>query len=181
MKKLSILLVLFVVIFGVMSTAQAVPLGSFESFGSAAGDTLLSRNDDGSSSAQALTTDITYFGIPYSSLHVNNNGNVTFDGAMSTFTPFNLTGTGRILVAPYFADVDTRPSNGGYVWYGERGVGALTGASSTINTAFGGAFAATYGYVATWDHVGFYDENTNSLNTFQLSLLTDGIDSFAIF
>ncbi|MBU1043267.1 MAG: PEP-CTERM sorting domain-containing protein [Candidatus Omnitrophica bacterium] len=181
MKKISILLVLFMLMFGLMSTAQAVPLSSFESFGSAAGDALLYRNDDGYSTEQALAADITYYGASYSSLWVNNNGNITFDGPMGTYTPFDLDGTGRTIVAPYFADVDTRPSDGGYVYYGERGVGALTGASSVVNAAFGGAFSATYGYIATWDHVGFYSYQTNSLNTFQLSLLTDGIDSFAIF
>lgn len=51
-------------------------------------------------------------------LQVNNNGVISFTRAVSTFTPepFPL-GNGLQLIAPYWADVDTRGT--GQVWYRE--------------------------------------------------------------
>ena len=70
--------------------------------------TELPANDDGSSSQVTLPFSINFFGDTYSSLYVNNNGNVTFDFPMSTYTPFPLLTTRTPLIAPFFGDVDTR-------------------------------------------------------------------------
>lgn len=70
--------------------------------------TAMPRNDDGSTGPVPLGFDINFFGSTFSSLFVNNNGNVTFDFPLGTFTPFDLTSTGQVIVAPFFADVDTR-------------------------------------------------------------------------
>ena len=48
----------------------AIPLSSFYSYGSAAGDTLLSPNDDSSSTIQ-LPSPFLFFGTPYSSIFVS--------------------------------------------------------------------------------------------------------------
>src|SRR5699024_5138398 len=70
------------------------------------------RNDDGSSPLVTLPFPINFFGNRYSALYVNNNGNVTFNEPMSTYTPFALTGeTGIPIIAPFFADIDTRGEN----------------------------------------------------------------------
>ena len=51
-------------------------------------------------------------------MFVNNNGNVSFDSAISEFTPFGLTTTtSQPIIAPFFADVDTR-SAGSPVTFG---------------------------------------------------------------
>jgi hypothetical protein len=71
-------------------------------------DTTLAPNDDGSTSQIDIGFTIDLFGTDYSKLWVNNNGNLTFDSALSTFTPFNLYTAGRVIIAPFFADVDTR-------------------------------------------------------------------------
>jgi len=68
----------------------------------------LSANDDGSTSAIPLPFSISFYQSSYSSLWVNNNGNVTFDGPLSTFTPFGLSNTMTPIIAPVFADVHTR-------------------------------------------------------------------------
>lgn len=68
----------------------------------------LPRNDDGSTGRVPLGFDVNFFGTTFDSLFVNNNGNVTFDFPLSTFTPFELASTGRAIIAPFFADVDTR-------------------------------------------------------------------------
>ena len=68
----------------------------------------LPPNDDGSTGLVALGFTLNFFGIERSEVYVNNNGNLTFDSALATFTPFDLTSTGREIIAPFFADVDTR-------------------------------------------------------------------------
>ena len=51
----------------------------------------LPANDDGSTSEITLPFTLNYFGKSYSSLWVNNNGNVTFSAPLSTYTPFEIT------------------------------------------------------------------------------------------
>jgi hypothetical protein len=66
------------------------------------------RNDDRSISVQDIGFEINFFGNRRAAAYVNNNGNITFDAPLATFTPFGLTGTQREIIAAFFADVDTR-------------------------------------------------------------------------
>ncbi len=68
----------------------------------------LDRNDDESTVAVALGFTANFFGVTETSLYVNNNGNVTFAGPESTYTPYGLTAVTHPIIAPFFADVDTR-------------------------------------------------------------------------
>lgn len=114
----------------------------------------LAPNDDGSTDEVALAFDLCFFGVERNSLWVNNNGNVTFDGSLSTFTPFDLTSTGTEIIAPFFADVDTSAA-GDPVTYG-------TG-------TFGGRQAFGVNYV----NVDYYDSDVShtNRNSFQLILV----------
>lgn len=58
--------------------------------------------------AQSLGLTANFFGLSFTSTYINNNGNITFDSPLSTFTPFDLTSTSRQIITPFFADVDTR-------------------------------------------------------------------------
>ncbi len=58
--------------------------------------TTLPAGDDNSSAAVNIGFTLNFFGTNYSSLYVNNNGNVTFDAPQSTYTPYDLTSTGRV-------------------------------------------------------------------------------------
>ncbi|GAC1546171.1 MAG: hypothetical protein NVS2B7_21200 [Herpetosiphon sp.] len=111
----------------------------------------LPANDDGSSSAVPLGFTANFFGRSYTTVYVNNNGNITFDSALPTYTPFGLTATRRVIIAPFFADVDTRTGN--VVKYG----------TSMVNghKAFG----------ANWIGVGYYAQHVDKLNNFQLVLI----------
>jgi len=180
MKKLSVLFSTILLVAGLSTSAHAIPGASFVPFGS---DTAIAANDDGFSGTFALNTPITFFGEAETFASVNNNGNITFDGTLSTFTPFAFPGS-REIVAPYFGDVDTRGIGSGLVYYGQRDAGHadLTGISSVVNSAgFGGTYTGTYALVATWDHVGYFGSHTDLLNTFQAVVTTDGVDTFAIF
>ncbi|MCH8948879.1 MAG: hypothetical protein IIB87_00695 [Chloroflexi bacterium] len=121
------------------------------------GTNTLSANDDGSTSIVPLPFTINFFGASYSSLFVNNNGNVTFGASLSSFTPFDLTSTSSVIIAPFFGDVDTRGAGSGAVTYG--------------NTTFGGRSA----FCVNWVNVGYFNSNTDKLNSFQL-LLVDRSD-----
>lgn len=112
----------------------------------------LAGNDDGSTSLVDLGFSANFFGTTYTSLYVNNNGNITFDSAQSTYTPFGLTSnTGTPIIAPFFADVDTRVGN------------ALTYGTGTYegHNAFG----------VNWVDVGYYAEHTDKLDSFQVILV----------
>src|SRR5215218_6001442 len=62
---------------------------------------VLARNDDGSTGQLALPFSANFFGVTFNRVYVNNNGNITFDAALSTFTPFDLTSTNRQIIAPF--------------------------------------------------------------------------------
>ena len=84
-------------------------------------------------------------------MFLNNNGNVTFDAALPTFTPFDLSTGNRVIIAPFFADVDTRVGN------------AVTYGTGTVNghSAWG----------VNWPGVGCYNQNNSVLNYFQMILV----------
>jgi hypothetical protein len=113
----------------------------------------LPANDDSSTGSVNIGFDVNFFGVNFSSLFVNNNGNVTLDAPLSTFTPFNIVTTGRQIIAPFFADVDTRGAGSAQVTYG---TGTVDG-----RQAFG----------VNWDNVGYFSFGTDRLNSFQLVLV----------
>ena len=71
----------------------------------------LPANDDGSTGLEPLGFDANFFGQVFNAAFVNNNGNITFDQPLGTFTPFGLLGTSSQIIAPFFADVDTGLGN----------------------------------------------------------------------
>lgn len=121
--------------------------------------TTLPANDDGSSGLVTLPFMIDFYGTTYNSLYVNNNGNLTFASAQSSYTPTGLGSnySGQAIIAPFFADVDTRGAGSGLTSYG---VGTYNG-----KAAFG----------ATWNGVGYFGTHSDKLDTFQ-ALLVDRSD-----
>ncbi len=84
---------------------------------------------------------------------------MTFSVPLSTYTPYNLTGaTANPIIAPFFADVDT------------RGAGDVYWDLDTANGIFS----------ATWDSVGYFAGHTDPLNSFQLRLTDQGDGDFDI-
>ncbi|KKO46339.1 autotransporter [Arsukibacterium ikkense] len=118
----------------------------------------LAPNDDGSTGAVNIGFNVNFFGLTFSQLFVNNNGNVTFDSALSTYTPFDLTSTGQQIIAPFFADVDTRNA-GDPVTYGV------------------GSFEGMLAFGVNWLNVDYFSSNVahTNRNSFQL-LLVDRSD-----
>jgi hypothetical protein len=112
----------------------------------------LAANDDGSTGLVNLGFTANFFGENYSQTYVNNNGNLTFDAAMETFTPFSLSNTNRVIIAPFFGDVDTRAAGSGLTTYG---TGTLGGHN---------AFAANYLNVGVFGQIPIF-------NSFQVVLI----------
>lgn len=113
----------------------------------------LPANDDDSSTAIPLGFNIDYFGSNYSSVYVNNNGNITFDGPVSTYTPGALNTASEKIIAAFWADVDTAGSGSGLVNYG---TGTVDGRSA---------------FAATWPGVGYFDDAVDKLNNFQIVII----------
>lgn len=115
-------------------------------------DFTLAANDDGSTGLVNVGFNLNFFGSIYSQLFVNNNGNVTFNQALSTFVPFGLQNNTFPIIAPFFADVDTRGAGSGLTQYG---TGLING-----RNAFG----------VNWIDVGYYQNGVDKKNSFQLIL-----------
>lgn len=114
----------------------------------------LARNDDGSiAAATPIGFPINFFGQTYSNAWVNNNGNITFDGPLGTYTPFPISNTSTKIIAPFFADVDTRNSQSGLTRYGAEDLAG--------NRAWG----------VTWIDVGYYASRVDKKNSFQLVII----------
>jgi hypothetical protein len=125
----------------------------------------LPRNDDGSTGAVPIGFPVDFFGSQTSQLYVNNNGNVTFDGALSSYTPAGLTSAmTTTIIAPFWADVDTRGSGSAEVTYGQTTVGGQPA------------------FCVLWDGVGYYGSYYDKLNVFQLLLIASptGVGDFDI-
>ncbi|HEX3719066.1 MAG TPA: nidogen-like domain-containing protein [Verrucomicrobiae bacterium] len=105
----------------------------------------------------AIGFTINYFGTLQSDLWVNNNGNVTFSNLLSDFTPTNLSSLGVDIIAPFWADVDTR----GYSNDVTSGVVSYGWETVNSRNAFG----------VDWPGVGYFEQEVDKTNTFQLLLL----------
>ncbi len=110
----------------------------------------LFANDDASTGAIPLPFMVNFFGDQYAEAYVNNNGNITFNSPMGTYTPFSITSNVPPIIAPFFADVDTRPSASRLVSYG--------------TTTYGDRPA----FCVNWVNVGYFNVNVNKTNSFQL-------------
>jgi hypothetical protein len=120
-------------------------LGGPAGFGTLA----MTRNDDGSTNAIQLPFEVNLNGNNYTTIYINNNGNITFGGAYGAYTPSGFGGLPVEMIAPYWGDVDTRCSSCGEVYL----------SVPTSDAA-----------VITWNNVGYYNSNPSLQNTFQLIL-----------
>lgn len=110
-------------------------------------------SDDESGPKVDLPFSVNFRGRQFSSLWVNNNGNVTFDGPLSTYTPEPLSEIRSPIIAAWFADVDTRAAGSQPVRYGS---GSVSGHR---------AFCVDY------DRVGYFNRHIDPLNSFQMFIV----------
>ncbi|RYZ70542.1 MAG: hypothetical protein EOP09_05920 [Proteobacteria bacterium] len=110
----------------------------------------LDHNDDDYTDRVPIGFPINQFGTTWEDCYINNNGNVTFEWPESSYTPFPLRNLGFPIIAPFWADVDTRSNHSDPVTYGSGTVGG--------RDAFG----------VNWRNVGYFSYRSDKLNSFQL-------------
>ncbi len=115
---------------------------------------ILDRNDDDSTGVLPMGFFINFYGNSNATLYVNNNGNVTFTSAQSQYAPQPLSNLGTEVIAPFWADVDTRNPASDVVKYGTNGM--VNG-----HAAFG----------VDWVNVGYYFEHADRLLSCQLVII----------
>jgi len=123
----------------------------------------MSPNDDGSSGLINLPFTFDFYGNQYNSVYINNNGNISFVSPYMTWTSNSFPDSSYNMIAPFWADVDTRGGmdslgnllgNGGNVWY------KVTPTALIIN----------------WNQVGYFNMHNDLVSTFQL-IISNGSDS----
>lgn len=147
------LLVGGILAFGLAVAAQASPVASgFDTSN-------LGTCDDCYSGAVALGFSANFYGTTYSSTYVSNNGYMTFGGGQDAYTPTGLGAgySGLPIIAPFYADVDTRGAGSGVTSYGT------------------GTYAGHNAFGVNYPNVGYYNSETDKLNTFQ-AILVDRSD-----
>lgn len=111
------------------------------------------RNDDWCTPVISIPFNFCFYGLTYNELFINNNGNISFDTAYSTFSADSFPSANFKMIAPFWADIDTRDTSGGIVYY------------KLTNTAL----------IVQWDNVGYFGAIYSLKNTFQV-IITDGND-----
>jgi len=111
------------------------------------------RNDDGSSPAINLPFTFCFYGQIMTTAFINNNGNISFGSAFGTFSSFSFPSTQYSMIAPFWADIDTRAMTSGLVYY---------------------KVTPTY-MIVRWQNVGYYSMHTDKVNDFQL-IISNGND-----
>jgi len=131
------------------------------------GETELYRNDDGYSSydiTSVFSDGINFSGQTYTSIYVNTNGSISFENGISAYTPSSITAGSTPMIAPFWADVDTRTD----------------GEAPESNPVYVDFDSVNKVLTVTWSMVGYYNENADKTNSFQLQLYDRGEGDFDI-
>lgn len=111
------------------------------------------RNDDDSSPLITLPFYFCFYGQILNTLYINNNGNISFQQPYGTYSPNGFPDPTTIMIAPFWADVDTQNPASGLVYY-----------------------KVTPNYmIVRWQTVGYYSSHAGKLNDFQL-IISDGMN-----
>ena len=91
-------------------------------------------------------------------LQVNNNGIISFESPFSQFNPSRFPrSTTEALIAPFWADADTRPVERGTVFYRETtNPTLLQRALREIQDGLSVSFSPSHLFIATWDSIAFF-------------------------
>ncbi|NDH68735.1 MAG: hypothetical protein EBY22_12690, partial [Gammaproteobacteria bacterium] len=139
------------------------------------GENTLYRNDDGSSQWISLASifpgGIQVDNSVYYGFYVNNNGNIRFDNPSYIYTPFNIATSSAAVIAPFFADVDTR---------GGRTATSPGGTSTGSNSVYWDIDVVNKEITVTWDDVGYYRLHNSPTNAFQVILKNIGGNALEI-
>lgn len=125
----------------------------------------LQRNDDDFAFLN-LPFEFCFYGVHYTSVYINNNGNLSFGAGFSTFTSTGFPVNNFPMIAPFWGDVDTRNAASGVATYQ-----ILDTDSDTTGDTL----------VVTWNGVGYYNAQADLLNTFQVAITSQATRASAGF
>ena len=124
----------------------------------------VARGDDTANLVVNLPFTMNWMGNNYTQLYLNMNGNVTFSSGFVSYQPAALTSVGQGIMAPFWADVDTRFVGSPNLLYYSN---LTSGSVPTIN--------GHKAILITWSAVQYYNNgNTTSqttTDTFQLVII----------
>jgi len=131
------------------------------------GETMFPRSDDGSFAVDlsaAFQSGMSLFGTPLDagSVFVNTNGTISFGAAIGTYPPTSAFTGVTPVIAPFWADVDTR----------------LDGEAPESGAIYLDVNPLADVVTITWDHVGSYRRAATATDTFQLQLFGHGNGTF---
>ena len=163
------------VIFGDGATSLLNGLGGDVGFG----EDSLPRSDDGSQEVDisgVFESGLNIGGSTFTEMFINDNGNLTFGDSLDEFDPFVIDGDGAgfyelPIIAAFFADVETSPG---------PATATPGGTSTGSNLIYFDSDVATDTFTVTWDDVGYFSDNIDLLNAFQISLVDQGSGDFDI-
>jgi Ca2+-binding RTX toxin-like protein len=149
------------------------------------GERTVTRGDDNSSSAIDITSifgpdGLNLYGNQVKNIFINTNGNITFEGALSTFNPRSIdAGLGTSIIAPFWADV--------YTSSGRSNV-SPGGNSAGTNLIYWDVDDENRVLTVTWDDVRYFGQRTSGtnadtkVNAFQVQLIdSGGGNAFIVF
>jgi hypothetical protein len=118
----------------------------------------VARGDDNSSPTVGLPFTMNWFGAVYNTVYINMNGNVTFGQPYGGYTPTNvLNNTGQDIMAPFWADVDTRST--------------LTSPCTYSDIANPPLVDGREAFFVNWINVASYNAHATPLNSFQIVII----------
>ncbi|KAJ8969010.1 hypothetical protein NQ317_007371 [Molorchus minor] len=141
----------------------------------------LPKQDDVSSPEIKLRVPVVFFGTTFESIYVNSNGFLSFQTEIPHFInrefPLDYP-----IIAPFYSNVDTRNA-GSISFYETDNSVLLERATENVHEAFINAanFQATNLFIVTWNGVGYFKRSSDKLNTYQVVLITDGVDTYVEF
>ncbi|MCA2012473.1 trypsin-like serine protease [Cereibacter sphaeroides] len=115
--------------------------------------------DDGSSGLVSIGFPVRMGAETFTEVAVNNNGNISFGATFGDYQAGRLVDLTLPIIAPFLADVDTRASGSGVVYYGTGRIGTRRA------------------FTAIWPLVGSYSLDAEALNAFQVTLIELGRNS----
>ncbi|MCX7568024.1 hypothetical protein OS189_16905 [Sulfitobacter sp. F26169L] len=133
------------------------------------GEQAIARSDDATTrlDLRAVFEDgLNYFGRAYDgdNIYLNTNGTVTLGGRFLSYPVAGNANTARDMIAPFWADIDTRLDGEGFE---SGGIWVDVDAARDVVTI-------------TWDAVGVYRRRADAPNTFQLQMFDRGGGNFDI-
>ena len=79
----------------------------------------------------------------------------------------------RPIIAPYWADVDTRSGSGRVYYKQTTSIALRSRVARRVQMVYGENFTPTHLFIATWYHVGYYNRHMNRVSVYAaIKLLT---------